>query len=82
MVIPINEVSLDSAAEKILLEVTDTVDNIDDRTHWSLNVSVWCLFPTYYWSKRSKKYRVIKEGEVISNIILSIPDRQIILIPQ
>ena len=38
MVIPINEVSLDSAVEKILPEVTDTVDNIDDRTPWSLNL--------------------------------------------
>ena len=32
MVIPINEVSLASAEEDILPEVTDTIDNIDDRT--------------------------------------------------
>ena len=35
MLIPINEVSLDSAVEKILPEVTEsteTVDNIDDPT--------------------------------------------------
>ena len=31
MVIPINTVNLDSAADNILPEVTDTVDNIDDR---------------------------------------------------
>ena len=34
MVIPINEVSLASAVENILPELTDTVDNIDDRTPW------------------------------------------------
>ena len=50
MIIPINEVSLDSAAEKILPEVTNTVDNIDDRTPWSLNISVWCILLTSYWS--------------------------------
>ena len=55
MAIKINEVSLASAAEKILPEVTDTVDNIDDRTPWSLNVAVWCLFPPSYWSKTSNK---------------------------
>ena len=55
MVIPINEVSLASAAEKILTEVTDTVDNIDDQTPWSLNVDVWFLLTTSYWSKRSNK---------------------------
>ena len=41
MVIPINAVSLDSAADNILPEVTDIVDNIDDRTPWSLNVATW-----------------------------------------
>ena len=43
MVIPINEVSLDSAAEKIITEVTEVtenVDNIDDCTPWSLNIAV------------------------------------------
>ena len=37
MVIPINEVSFASAEDKILPEVTDTVDNIDDCNPWSLN---------------------------------------------
>ena len=40
MAIPINEVSLASTSEKILPEVTDTIDNIDDRNTWSLNVYV------------------------------------------
>ena len=40
MVIPINEVSLASTEEKILPEVTDTVDNIDDNVTLSLNVAV------------------------------------------
>ena len=30
----------------------------------------------------AKKYRVIMEGEISSNTILPIPDRQIILIPK
>ena len=55
MVISINEVYLASAAENILPEVTDTVDNIDYRTSWSLNVDIWCLFLPYYWSNRSNK---------------------------
>ena len=58
MVIPINEASLASAAENIIPEVTEvtyTVDNIDNLTPWSLNVSVWCLFSRSYWSKRSNK---------------------------
>ena len=58
MVIPINEVSLDSAAEKIMLEVTEvneTVDNIYDQTHSSLNISVWCLFITSYGSNTRNK---------------------------
>ena len=82
MVIPINDVSLDSAEENILPEVIDNIDNIDDHTPWLLNVAVWCIFPLSYWSTRSKKYRVSKEDEVRSNTIISIPDIQIILIPQ
>ena len=55
MVITINVVSLNFAAEQILpevTEVTDTVDNIDDRTHLSLKSAVW--FP-------SNKLLLIKE---------------------
>ena len=52
MVMPINDVSLYYAEENILTEVTevtDTVENIYNRTSWSINVAVWCLFITYYW---------------------------------
>ena len=55
MVILINEVNFSVAAENILpevTEVTDTVDNIDDRTHLSLKSAVW--FP-------SNKLLLIKE---------------------
>ena len=44
-----NEASLDFTAKDILPEITDTVDNTDNRPHWSLNVSVWCLFLPYFW---------------------------------
>ena len=46
MVIPINESSLASVAEKILNEVNDTIDKIYDRILLSLNVAVWFLFPS------------------------------------
>ena len=52
MVIPINEVSLASAAENILPEETYTTDNTDNRTPWSLNIAVWFLFLISDWSNR------------------------------
>ena len=64
MLIPINKVSLASTAEKIISKITeetDTVDNMDDYTPWSLNVAVYCVFIPYYWSKRSKNI-YIKQG--------------------
>ena len=55
MVIPINEFILDSASEKSLPEVTDTVDNIDDRNPWSINVAVSYIFSLYLFIKEKKQ---------------------------
>ena len=55
MFIPINEVGFDSAAEKILPELTGTVDNISNCTPWTLNAAVWYLFLPSFLSKRNKQ---------------------------
>ena len=62
MVVPINEVSLASAAEKILPEVTDTIYNIDNRTPWSLNVAVDVSFLLLIDQIEATEYKVSKEG--------------------
>ena len=82
MVIPINEVILNSAVGDILPEVTDTVYNIDtaplDHSMFPFDISFFFLIDQI----EATKFVVSKEGRVSSNTILSIPDRQIILILQ
>ena len=81
IVIPINKVSLYSAAEKNLPEATHTVDNIYNHIldHWTFSFDV--SFLLLIDQIEAKKYRVSKEGKVRKKN-LSIPDRQIILITQ
>ena len=74
MIITTNDVSLASAAKKNLLEVTDTVDKIDESIPWSLSVAFDVSFLLLIDQRESTKYRVSKEGKVSSNTFFSIPD--------